>query len=703
MSIRNLEYFLNPKSIAVMGATDRPGSVGHVLMTNLVEAGFGGSIYPVNPNRNAVRGLRAYRSVSNLPSVPDFAIIATPPLMVPDIIGRLGDLGTKAVVVITTGFGEGLNSQGLALKQAMLQEAKRNLVRIIGPNCLGIQIPAAKLNASFSGTQALPGNIAFVTQSGAMATAVVDWATSRGIGFSQVISLGDMCDVDFGDMLEFLANDKSTKAILLYIEAVTHPKKFLVAAQSAARMKPVIVVKAGRFAEGAVAATTHTGALAGSDKVYNAVFHRTGLLRVYELEELFEAAETLSKIQIPGGDRLAILTNGGGAGVLATDELVEQGGILASLSPSSIKNLNSILPSTWSHANPIDIVGDAGAERYSRSLDVLLKDEGVDAVLALNCPTAVVDSSQVAESIVKISKGQPKSVLAVWLGGRNQDKARTIFEQAGHPSYPTPEGGVRAFMHLVRYRRSQAALMSSIFSESVDLQTERLKVEQILKEAKDNKWLSAHESKMILAAYGIPVTKSWIARDPDEAFHAAIEAGQPVALKILSPDITHKSDVGGVVLNLHSAEDVRSAGEIMLSTVKKIAPKARIDGFTVEEMVHRPQAFELIVGMNQDLQFGPVILFGEGGKAVEVIDDTALELPPINRNLAHSLIQRTRIFRRLKGFRDNPPVDVDAVAMTIVKVSRLVTDFPEIQGIDINPLISDSQGVLALDARIQLK
>lgn len=673
-------------------------------MENLVGAGFDGLVHPVNPKYQRVSGLQCYATVADLPTVPDLAIIATPPHTVPQLISELGHKGTKAAVVITAGFGEGGQKQGEELQQAMLNAARPHLLRIVGPNCLGIQIPSAKLNASFGRTTARSGKIAFVTQSGAMATAIVDWATSRGIGFSQILSLGDMADVDFGDMLDLLASDEKSKAILLYIEAVTFPRKFMSAARAAARAKPVIVVKAGRFSEGARAAASHTGALAGSDQVYDTAFRRAGLLRVYELEELFDAAETLSKISVPHGERLAILTNGGGAGVLATDSLIEQGGALAVLSPQTIERLNGFLPPTWSRANPVDIIGDASADRYARSLEALLSDEGVDVVLTLNCPTAVVNSREVAERIVAVNRPPNKSVLAVWLGGENQEKAREVFENAGLPCFTTPGSGVRAFMHLVRFTRGQEALMATPQSIAETFQPNVSKVKDILNRAMGKReWLSEYDAKQVLRAYEIPTTRMWLASDADEAARLAKEAGGPVALKVFSPDIIHKSDVGGVALNLGSPEEVKIAAHTMAENIKLKQPSARLDGFIVEDMVHRPTSVELIIGMKEDIQFGPVILFGEGGTAVEVIADTALELPPLNLKLANELISRTRVYQRLKGYRDQAPVNLEALRLALVKVSQLIIDFGEIVEIDINPLIADAQGVMALDARIRIK
>ncbi len=704
MSTRNLNFFIQPKSVAVIGASNKLGSVGAVLIENIKTGGFSGRVFPVNPKHQTVSGLKCYPSVTSIPEAPDLAIIATPPETVPPLISELGKKGTRAVVVITAGFAEGGRQRGIELQQSLLQAARPYDLRIIGPNCLGIQVPGANLNASFGKTKAGQGRTAFATQSGAMATAIVDWAVSRGIGFSRIFSLGDMADVDFGDTLEFLASDEETQAVLLYMEAVTVPQKFMAAARAAALKKPVIVVKAGRVPEGAKAATSHTGALAGSDAVYSAVFRRTGLLRVMNLEELFEAAESLSKITVPPGDRLAILTNGGGAGVLATDALIEQGGKLAPLSQSTMMRLNEILPATWSHANPIDIIGDASAERYAKSLESLIADDGVDAVLTLNCPTAIVDSGEVAKSVIEVQHGGKKPVFAVWLGGGTQESARRRFEEAGIPCYDTPEAGVQSFMHLVNDKKIRSDLQTSGSSDSGAFRRDAAQIHEVFDRAikERREWLSEFEAKRVLAAYDIPTTRTWLAPDAKAAGEIAEQAGGAVVLKIYSPDILHKSDIGGVVLGLRGSSSVQREAESMLQRIHSKQPSARISGFVVEDMVSRPNAVELIIGMKCDPQFGPVILFGEGGIAVEVIGDTALELAPLDLRLAGDLVSRTRVYHKLKGYRNRPAVDFNGLHLSLVKVSRLAVDFPEIVEIDINPLIADAAGVMALDARIRV-
>ena len=705
MTIRNLDFLFKPKSVALIGASTRPLSVGSVIGRNLLRSQFGGPVMPVNPKHADVGGVIAYPDVASLPVAPDMAVICTPPGTVPQIIADLGRRGTKAAVVITAGFGDGGPEDERTQKQAILDAAKPHLMRIIGPNCLGILVPNAGLDASFSPAAPAAGKLAFVAQSGAIVTSIIDWADERGIGFSHLVSLGDMIDVDFGDMLDYLANDRETSAILLYIEAITSARKFMSAARAAARMKPVIVVKAGRHAEGARAAASHTGAMAGADDVYDAVFRRAGMLRVLTLSELFDAAEILSLATKPRGDRLAIVSNGGGIAVLATDALVEEGGRLAELDAGTIDRLDAVLPQTWPRANPIDMIGDAPGQRYADTLQIVLKDPNVDAILVLNSPTAVAPGVDAAQAVAGAVAGQKeKIILTSWVGGTLANDARALFAKHGLSTHETPEQGVRAFMNLIRYQRAQENLMETPASRPAEFVPDRDCVRQLIDRvlAEDRSWLTEPEAKEILAAYGIPAGRTETAATVEDAITAARRIGFPVALKILSPDITHKSDIGGVALGLNDEEAVRGAGTNMLDAVKSGRPDAHITGFTVQTMISRPQSFELIIGAHEDAQFGPVILFGHGGTAVEVIGDKSLGLPPLNMQLAQSLMRETRMFKLLQGYRDVPAANLDAIALALIKVSQLVTDFAEIAEIDINPLLADSAGVVALDARIRV-
>ena len=705
MTTRNLDYAFAPRSVAVIGATSRPGSVGAVLVRNLIRGALDAPVYAVNPNRSHVFTLSAYPDVASLPEAPDLAIVATPPETVPGVIADLGKKGAKAAVIITAGFSEGGEKAGRELQRQLLKAARAHELRIIGPNCLGIMMPHAGLNASFAQTEPLPGRLAFATQSGAVVTAVVDWAREKGIGFSHVVALGDMSDVDFGDMLDHLATDTRAHAILLYIEAVTDARKFMSAARAAARAKPVIVIKAGRFPAGAKAAASHTGSLAGSDEVYDAAFRRAGVLRVFSLDELFGAAETLSKIDVPKGEALAILTNGGGAGVLATDSLIEQGGRLSELSPETMAALDKVLPATWSHGNPVDIIGDAPPERYRQSLDILLHDEAVHAVLVLNCPTAVAPAADAAQAVIEAAGSHPLvPVLTSWLGGVSAAEPRRLFARHGMPTYDTPDDAVRAFSYLARYRHNQTALLEtpSSIPEAFAPDTEKARaiIGAALKDGRE--MLNEIEAKAVLAAYAVPTTRQAVAKSPSEVRELAKSFSTQMVLKILSPDITHKSDVGGVVLGLKTPGEAAAAAKELLDRVAQARPEAQIDGIVVQEMISRSHAYELILGMNEDAQFGPVILFGQGGTAVELIEDTTLGLPPLNMRLAYEMMAQTRIYRLLEGFRERPRVDMDGVALTLIKLSQLTVDIGEIKEVDINPLIASEAGVMALDARIRV-
>jgi acetyltransferase len=697
MSIRNLDAIFHPKSVALIGASPRPHSVGLVAAHNLLEGGFAGAIMPVTPSHDAVAGLLAYRDVASLPMVPDLAVICTPPETVPGLIADLAARGTKAAIVITAGFMELGTAQGKALQQQMLDAARPALLRIVGPNCLGVLSTPAGLNASFAPVAAKKGGVAFVAQSGAMLTTVLDWASARGIGFSHLVSLGDMMDVDFGDMLDYLANDTATTSILLYIETITQARKFMSAARAAARLKPVIAIKAGRHAAAAKAATSHTGAMAGVDAVYDAAFQRAGILRVQDLDEIFDAVETLAQPVRLAGDGLIIVTNGGGLGVLATDALLDRGGRIADLSPEIRAQLDKILPPTWSHGNPVDIIGDASPQRYADTMKVLLNTPPEDSILVLNCPVAVASSEDAAEAVADAMRGKGKPVFASWLGSDSAEAARKSFAGAGIPAYDTPDKAISGFMHLVRYNCGQRTLMEVPPSENFTF--DEAKARAAIKGA--NGWLDDSAIHQLFAAYDIPSVRSEIARDAAQAEAIAKKFGGAVALKIFSPDITHKSDVGGVALNL-DAGDVRAAADAMTARVAKAAPNARLAGFVVQEMITRKNAHELILGMTVDAQFGPVLLFGHGGTAAEVIGDRTLALPPLNLNLAREMMACTRIFKQLRGYRDQPHADLDAIALTLVKLSQLVCDIGEIAELDINPLLADETGVIALDARVRI-
>jgi acetyltransferase len=703
VSTRHLDALFRPRTVALIGASARPGSVGAQVLRNLFAAGFEGAILPVNPGRIAVQGSVCYPGVAALPLVPELAVIATPPAAVAGLLDQLGARGTRAAVVLTAGFGTDPGAP--ASRAALRTAAERHDLRLVGPNCLGVLSSAARLNASFAHLPALPGGLAFLTQSGAIVTSILDWAQARGIGFSHLVSLGDMLDVDFGDLLDYLAADPGTHAILLYIEAIGDARKFISAARAAARVKPLIVVKAGRHPEGARAAASHTGALAGDDAVHDAVFRRVGALRVDTLEELFDAAELLASGRRPRGPRVAILTNGGGIGVLATDALIAQGGALAELAPETLSALDARLPATWSRGNPVDIVGDAPGARYAAAAEILAADPGVDAVLALNCPTAIASSEEAAQALIECwGERREPMLITSWVGAASAEAARRRFAAAGIPSPATPEQAVRAFQYLIAHGRSQALLTqvppSVPEAFAPDPGAARRLLSAALAAGRD--WLTPPEVRALLDAYGIPRVAGQVAATPQAAAELARALGGKVALKIVSAQIQHKSDVGGVVLDLSRPETVAAEAAAMAERVRELRPAARIDGFLVEPMVDRRDSWELIVGATLDPQFGPVLLFGQGGTAVEVVGDRSLELPPLNLDLARALIERTRIARLLHGYRDRPPADLDALALTLLKVAQLVADLAEVVEFDINPLLADPRGVLALDARVRI-
>ena len=706
MSVRNLEHLFAPRSVAVIGASLRPRSVGATVLRNVLAAGFKGPVYPVNPKYDTLCGLRTYPDVGALPEAPGLAIICTPAATVPGIVRQLGEAGTRAAIILSAGLGDDKDrdAQGRTLKQAALDAARPYVLRLLGPNCVGLLVPGIGLNASFAHADAIPGRIAFVSQSGGMVTAVLDWARSRGIGFSKFISLGESADIDFGDLLDFLASDADTSAILLYMEDLRHARKFMSAARAAARSKPVLVLKAGRMPEGARAAASHTGALAGADDVYDAAIRRAGMLRVFTTEDMFAAVETLAHARTRGGARLAIMTNGGGPGVMAADALGAAGGTLPALSAATLASLDAVLPPTWSRANPVDIIGDAPVQRYLDTLRVLVADPDNDAVLFIHAPTAIVPSAEIARAVAPMAKAASRNVLGCWLGGDGVAEARRIFSEHGIPAYDTPEEAVSAFMQIAQYRRNQELLMQVPPALCVDVDGGRAIAAKVVREvlADGRTMLTEPEAKRVLDAYGIPVVQTRSAADVDAAMKAADAIGYPVAVKILSPDITHKSDVGGVALDLDSVEAVRSAATRMLQRLGELKPGARLDGFTVQSMARRPQAHELIIGVATDPVFGPVILFGQGGVAVEVTADHAVGLPPLNAVLARDMVSRTRVAKLLAGYRNRPPADIDAIVRVLMQVSQLVADIPELAELDINPLLADSDGVIALDARIRV-
>lgn len=705
MTIRNLDYLFDPRSVAVIGASLRPASVGGTVWRN-VSAGFPGPKWAVNPKHAALGEHRCHRDVQALPAAPELAVICTPPATVPGLVAELGARGTKAAIVLTAGLDA-------SAKQAMLAAARPHLLRVLGPNCLGLLAPHAGLNASFSHVGAQAGGLAFVSQSGALATSMLDWAAGRGIGFSHVVSLGEGADVDFADVLDWLASDARTHAVLLYVESLGQARKFMSAARAAARNKPVLVVKAGRSPQGQAAAASHTGALAGSDLVYDAAIRRAGMLRVESLQDLFVAAETLAYHRRGGLasadprslERLTVVTNGGGAGVLAADAAAQAGLELVPLPPSVQATLEASLPANWSRGNPVDIIGDAPVARYVQTLQALLATRETGTVLFMHAPTAIVPSEEIARALVPVVQAAPERVVSSWIGGRSLQQAREIFHAAGIPHHDTPEDAVRAVSLLATYARNQAELMQVPPARAPASGLALGTVRRIIDEALDAgaQWLAEPQAKALLAACGVPVVRTEVVEPTAEAaVRAAAGIGYPVVLKILSPQVLHKSDIGGVALHLDDAGQVRAAAQAMLQRVAARLPQATITGFTVQSQVTRPRALELIVGASIDPLFGPVLLFGQGGTAVEVLADRAIGLPPLDEPLARALIARTRVARLLQGWRDVPAADMAALASVLQAVSELLAQEPRIAEIDINPLLADAQGVVALDARVRV-
>ncbi len=705
MTVRNLEFMFSPASIALVGASEKRGSVGRIVASNLRTGGFTGDIQLINPRHATIDGVPCHPSVAALPHAPDLAVVATPPDTVPGVIADLARHGTRAAVVITAGLDADL-------RQRMLEAARPACLRVLGPNCIGLILPHLGVNASFAHCMPSKGDLAFLSQSGALVTAVIDWAQGRGIGFSKVVSMGEMADVDFGDTLDYLAGDPESRAILLYVEQVTHAQKFMSAARRAARAKPVIVLKSGRHEAGAKAAHSHTGALSGSDAVYDAAFRRAGLVRVQDLDSLFKAAEMLSFTPRLEGERLAILTNGGGAGVLAADRLEDYDGKLAELSPETIEALDAALPATWSKGNPIDIIGDAGADRYEAAMNALLNDPASDAVLVINCPTALASSDEGAAAVLKAisaaaARPRAKPVLTNWLGESAAAKSRAMFTEARIPTFETPTAAIDGFMQLVRYRRSQDELMRTPPACPGEVVFDRERAHEIMLAAlaRGESMLTEFEAKAVLQAYGIPVAQTIRCADPDSVAATAAEilkSHRACVIKIHSDDISHKSDVGGVRLGITSADEARETARAMAADIARLRPDAHLEGWVVQPMIERPDAHELIVGMSEDETFGPTLLFGAGGTAVEVMNDTAHALPPLDRGLARDMMRQTRINKLLEGYRNRPAADLDAIADVLVRVSTLISDHPELRELDINPLLADNNGCIALDARMRV-
>ncbi|MDD4911994.1 MAG: bifunctional acetate--CoA ligase family protein/GNAT family N-acetyltransferase [Sideroxydans sp.] len=699
------KHYLNslfaPKSVAVFGASDRQDAVGQIVFQNMLQGGFKGKLFPINAKNTEVQGQRAYASISAVGEPVELVVIATPPQTVPGIIEECGLHGVKAAVIITAGFGEA-GAQGVALEKELMEAAHRYNIRLIGPNCLGIMRPSIGLNATFNNGAANVGNIAFVSQSGALCTAILDWASRNDVGFSSVVSMGSSTDVDFGEILDYLVSDPNTQSILMYIEGIRNARSFMSALRAAARIKPVILVKVGRHAAGSKAAMSHTASLVGADDVFDAAVSRAGVVRVQTITQLFSAAKALSCGFKPTGNRLAIVTNGGGPGVMAVDRAADLGLNIATLSDSTIEYLNEHLPPNWPHANPVDIIGDAQADRYHHAVKACLEDENVDGVLAILTPQAMTKPLESAQALIELANTHRKPLLTCWMGETQVASSRDAFTKAHRPHFRTPEPAVEVFSHLSAYYRNQKLLMQmpGPLSHHVepDIESARLIIEGAMQEHR--KVLSEMESKALLSAFHIPVARTIVAHSPNEALLIAQQMGFPVAMKVNSHDISHKSDAGGVILNLRNAHEVRAAYQKICENIQLNRPDAKMEGVAIEPMIMKRNGRELMIGVTTDPVFGPVITFGAGGTAVEIMGDRAVALPPLNTFLVKELIQDTRIAKMLGAFRNMAPANMEALEDVLLRVSEMVCELPLLKEMDINPLILDETGALAADARI---
>ena len=700
-----LDVFFSPKTVAVVGATENAGSVGRTLLWNLVTSPFGGTVYPVNPKRSNVLGVKAYKTVSDIPEDIDLAVVVTPPPSIPGIIRECGENGVRGAIVISAGFKE-IGPEGARLEKELLVAAKESNVRVIGPNCLGVMSPLSGFNATFATTVARPGTVGFISQSGALCTAVLDWSLKEMVGFSAFVSIGSMVDVGWGDLIYYLGNDPKTKSIVIYMESIGDARAFLSAAREVALNKPIIVIKPGRSAAAAKAAASHTGSLTGSDEVLEAAFRRSGVLRVNNIADLFYMAEVLSKQPSPKGPRLTIVTNAGGPGVLATDALIMGGGELTEIDAETMEKLNAVLPPTWSHNNPIDIIGDASPERYAKALEIAAQDPKSEGLLVILTPQAMTDPTQIAEHLKPLAKLEGKPVLASWMGGVDVAAGEAILNRANIPTFPYPDTAARAFNYMWQYSYNLRSLYQtpSVHEDSAECVANTGLVAEILGQARaaGRTILTESESKQVLAAYCIPVAATIVAATEEEAAQAAEKIGYPVVLKLFSETITHKTDVGGVQLNLNNAESVRTAFRAIQGSVAAKVGAQHFQGVTVQPMIRLKDAYELIVGSSLDPQFGPVLLFGTGGQLVEVFKDRALALPPLNSTLARRMMEQTKIYHALKGVRGRKPVDLEALGQLMVRFSALVAEQRWIKEIDINPLLASPDGLVALDARVVL-
>ena len=705
--MEGMRLFFEPSSVALVGATEREGAVGRIVLDNLLLAKDKRKIYPVNPNREKILDAKCYPNISSLPEMPDLAVVVTNAKLVPDIVEESGKAGIKNIIIISSGFKEA-GDEGKTRESKIFDTAKKYNIRIIGPNCLGVIRPSTNLNATFATKMTKPGRIAFLSQSGALGSAILDWAVSRDIGFSAFVSVGSMLDVDFGDLIDYLGEDPETKSIIIYLESLgnslSNARKFMSAARGFARNKPIIVIKPGKFQESVKAARSHTGAMVGEDLYYDAAFDRAGTVRVEEIEDLFNCASILNTAKLPKEPNLAIITNAGGPAVLATDSLMSRGGKLAELSPETLSSLNEFLPAFWSGSNPIDILGDADEQRYVKTIEVALKDGGVNGGVIIYTPQGRANPVELAKAIIKYAKKSSKPILTCLMGSEEVAEARQLFYDGKIPTYEFPEEAIKTYLYMYQYARHLEELYETPEDLPLSMGVPRNYLKMLTRNAirEGRTLLNEEDSKKLLTTYGIATTTPHLARSPEEAARLASSVGFPVVMKISSPDISHKSDVGGVALNLGSDDEVKRAFSEMMAKVKQKQPDAKVEGVSLQKMVTNYD-YELIVGSKKDPILGPVILFGLGGTEAEFFRDIAVGLPPLNQKLARIVIERTKTYTLLfQGFRTKPPANLRLLDETLVKVSNLIVDFPEIKELDINPLVISDNSAIALDARIIL-
>jgi acetyltransferase len=702
MPIKKLDSIFRPKRIALIGVSNDPKSVGGITLRNLVGGGYNGVVYPVNPKREAVLGIPCFPDVKSLPKIPDLAVIMTSAKIVPQLVKECGEAGIHGLIIMSAGFKESGDEGRKLEEQVKAEKAKFPDMRIIGPNCLGILVPGSNMNVSFADGMPKRGHVAFISQSGALCTSLLDWAYENNVGFSYFVSIGNSMDVSFGDLIDYFGQDPNTKSIVLYVESLQNARTFMSAARAFARKKPIIVYKSGRFPESAAAAASHTGALASEDSIYDAVFRRAGIARVYNFGDIFDFTDLIGRKRAPKGSNLAVITNAGGPGVMATDSLIAWGGKLVQLDDSTMQKLNDYLPPFWSHGNPVDVLGDATPERFAKATEIVLEDENVDAVLVLLTPQAMTAPTETAQAIADLAVSTSKTIMAAWLGGASMRKGMTVFNNAGIAAYSTPEQAIQAFMTLSHYSQNLKYLYETPKEIPVSFSYDRDELrKKYLKEIFPKaKILNEDDSKLIINDYGISTTHPEPASTEDEAIKIANKKGYPVVMKIYSGDITHKSDAGGVALNIRDDEMVRASFRNMIKTVSEKLPDAKIDGVTIQKMISSKDAVELILGIKKDPVFGTVMLVGMGGTSAELFKDKHLEFPPLNEQLARQMLQSLKIYPLLTGYRGSKPVNIDKLIEVIIRLSYLAADYAEIEELDINPLLATPDDIIALDARI---